>query len=289
MSQPTYTKAEPIRMKNHPSLTEKWLQDLIARDPSILGLGEIELIDRERIQHKAGRLDLLLSDPDNNIRYEVELMLGSTDESHIIRTIEYWDIERRRYPGYDHVAVIVAEDITSRFLNVLSLFSGSIPFIALHMSAIQIQDSVSIVFSKVIDSTDLRTDDASEANLTPTDRNYWIAKSTSANVAISDSCLDIVNAISSDTYELKYNKYYIGLSDGYRPRNFIYFKPQKRKTSVIVKSTKYSDWAERLEEDGIDSSANRRGFRLNLVHGQTETHKELLAEIFSAAIENYSS
>ena len=30
------------------------------------------------------------------------------DESHIIRTIEYWDIERRRYPQYEHVAVIVA-------------------------------------------------------------------------------------------------------------------------------------------------------------------------------------
>ena len=27
--------------------------------------------------------------------------------SHIIRTIEYWDIERRRYPAYEHVAVLV--------------------------------------------------------------------------------------------------------------------------------------------------------------------------------------
>ena len=30
---------------------------------------------------------------------------------------EYWDIERRRYPQYDHCAVLIAEDITSRFLN----------------------------------------------------------------------------------------------------------------------------------------------------------------------------
>jgi len=34
----------------------------------------------------------------------VELMLGSVAPSHIIRCIEYWDIERRRYPGYDHIA-----------------------------------------------------------------------------------------------------------------------------------------------------------------------------------------
>jgi len=33
-----------------------------------------------------------------NTRYHVELQLGATDESHIIRTIEYWDTERRRWP-----------------------------------------------------------------------------------------------------------------------------------------------------------------------------------------------
>ncbi len=55
------------------------------------------------------------------------MQLGATDESHIIRTSEYWDIERRKYPQYDHTAVIVAEDITSRFLNVVGLFNGFIP------------------------------------------------------------------------------------------------------------------------------------------------------------------
>ena len=29
--------------------------------------------------------------------YEVEVQLGETDENHIIHTIEYWDIERKRY------------------------------------------------------------------------------------------------------------------------------------------------------------------------------------------------
>lgn len=272
-------------MKRHPALTERWLQDLISEDPSILGLGDIELIDRERAQHKAGRLDLLLSDPDKNTRYEVELMLGATDESHIIRTIEYWDIERRRYPGYDHVAVIVAEDITSRFLNILSLFSGSIPFVALQMNAVKINDQVSIIFSKVIDSTDLRTDDESEANLTPTDRNYWIAKSNSENVKVADECLGIVNQLGSEQFELKYNKFYIGLSDGYRPRNFVYFQPQKRKTSAIIKGTEYSNWMEQLDEAGIDSMTTRRGFRLNLLPVQVDEHKELLGEIFSEALE----
>ena len=49
--------------------------------------------------------------------------MGATDEAHIIRTIEYWDLERTRFPQYEHVAVLVAEDVTSRFLNVVALFN----------------------------------------------------------------------------------------------------------------------------------------------------------------------
>ena len=125
-----YAKFETFQLKNHPELTEKWVQERIAEDPSILGLGDLILKDQERMQPRAGRLDLLLQDAEASQRYEVELQLGNSDESHIVRTIEYWEIERKRYPQYDHTAVIVAEDITSRFLNVIGLFNGAIPIIA---------------------------------------------------------------------------------------------------------------------------------------------------------------
>ena len=144
-------KLEKVDLKRHPSLNESWLQDIIANEPSILGLGDLDLKDKERIQPNAGRLDLLLQDTDLNKRYEVEIQLGKTDESHIIRTIEYWDIERKRYPQYEHCAVIVAEEITSRFLNVISLFNGHIPLIALQISAYQIKDEIFITFTKILD------------------------------------------------------------------------------------------------------------------------------------------
>jgi len=57
---------------------------------------------KERLQRNAGQLDLLLQDPESLKRYEVEIQLSATDESHIIRSIEYWDIERKRYPQYEH-------------------------------------------------------------------------------------------------------------------------------------------------------------------------------------------
>ena len=84
-----FERAERLSLRAHPELTEKWVQDLIADDPSILGLGDLELRQKERVQPRGVRLDLLLQDPDTKRRYEIELQLGSTDETHIIRTIEY--------------------------------------------------------------------------------------------------------------------------------------------------------------------------------------------------------
>ena len=147
-----FIKPERISLANHPEYREKWVQERIAEDPSILGLGDIVLKDKERSLPHGGRLDLLFQDAESSTRYEVEIMLGSTDESHIIRTIEYWDLEKKRYPQYDHYGVIVAEDITSRFLNVIGLFNGFIPLIALQMSALKFDDQISLVFTKVMDA-----------------------------------------------------------------------------------------------------------------------------------------
>ncbi|MFQ3548335.1 MAG: hypothetical protein SNJ70_01115 [Armatimonadota bacterium] len=93
-----YVKHQTIDIKKHPEINEKWVQEIIANAPSIIGLGDVVLRDKERIQPNAGRLDLLLQDQDGTQRFEVEIQLGKTDESYIIRTIEYWDIERKRYP-----------------------------------------------------------------------------------------------------------------------------------------------------------------------------------------------
>jgi hypothetical protein len=103
-------------------LDEYWLRDAIYEKPNILGLGELQPVMKEKTQSQGGRLDLLLKDPDDSM-FEVELQLGETDESHIIRTIEYWDNEKRRWPNRRHTAVLVAEKINSRFFNVVQLLS----------------------------------------------------------------------------------------------------------------------------------------------------------------------
>jgi hypothetical protein len=62
-----YLRPGPILLKVHPELNER-VQDLIAGDPSMLGLGDLVLRQKERIQPRAGRLDLLLQDPQTQRR-----------------------------------------------------------------------------------------------------------------------------------------------------------------------------------------------------------------------------
>ena len=92
-------------------------------------------------------------------------------------------------------------------MNVISLFNGSIPLIALQLSAFQTGDDISLVFTKIIDRIDLGTDE--EEELVTTDRNYWEnTKSTKHMMKLVDSIYDDLGDLISD-YELKYNKFYI--------------------------------------------------------------------------------
>ena len=245
-----YVKFEKISIKNHPEFNEAWLQDRIAEDPSILGLGDLILKDKERLQPRAGRLDLLLQDPDSSRRYETEIQLGSTDESHIIRTIEYWDVERKRFPQYDHTAVIVAEDITSRFLNVISLFNGFIPLIAIQMNAMKYGEQIALVCTTVLDQMTLGLEEEDEEKEV-VDRSYWEKRGTKATVALADKLLEYINSFTPGI-GLKYNKFYIGLAQEGRPNNFAIFRPQKSGIRIEVRVKRSDELESKIEEKGID-------------------------------------
>ena len=77
MATPELVPPTFISLKNHPTLNEKWLQERLIDNPSLLGLGDLEVRSSERRQPGGGRLDLLLQDIETSIRYEVEIQLGS--------------------------------------------------------------------------------------------------------------------------------------------------------------------------------------------------------------------
>jgi hypothetical protein len=285
----SYVKHVNINLKSHPTLNEKWVQSIIGEDPSLLGLGDLILKDVERTQPGAGRLDLLFQDAETNLRYEVEIQLGKTDESHIIRTIEYWDIERKRYPQYDHVAVLIAEDITGRFLNIISLFNGFIPLIAIQLNAVSIGDQVALVFTTVLDQ---RTGFAVEEEEVQeeTDRTYWEKRGTKATVAMADDLLLHLKDIDPELV-LKYNKFYIGLAKSGKPYNFVIFRPKKTAIRVEPKIKRSDEVEDKLDSAGLDVmeySARDSRYRIRLIKNDLSKHADLLKQLFVQAYNEFS-
>lgn len=287
MNELQYVKASHISLRSDPRYDEQWLEGVIANDPGVLSLGELGLIERQRQQERAGRLDLLLEDYDQNRRFEVELMLGPTDESHIIRSIEYWDIERRRYPAYDHVAVLVAEDITARFLSLLTLFAGTVPLVAIQLNALQIGETITLDFVKVIDQRALRTDDDDVARAAPTDRAYWEKRAEPETVRLVDQLVDMVNEKAEASHQAKYNKFYIGLSDGHRVNNFVTFSPKKKYTYVAAK-VEEDGWVQRFEDSGLEAQVDRDGkLQVKLNGPELAENRDLVAELLHAAADGH--
>lgn len=285
-----YIKPEIISLKNNSEFNEKWLQAKIEEDPSIIGLGDLEFRDTEKIQVGGGRLDTILYDPEDKRRYEVEIQLGKTDESHIIRTIEYWDWERKKNPQYEHCAVIIAEDITSRFLNVISLFNGFIPLIAIQVKAIKVDNNISLFFTKVLDEIKLELLDEDTTTET-TDRAYWEKKASKNTLKLTDKIFEKLNGVT-EGYNLKYNKYYIGLEQNSMANNFISFKPRKSTVIMNFRVEKTEELDAILENSDIDllsyeNQWKQYRFRLTDNDLKSENSFEIVKKFAEKAKEEY--
>lgn len=277
-----YVKHEKVFLKTHPVLNEKWLQAIIAEDPSVLGLGDLVLKDVER-STAYGRLDLLLKDEEADTRYVVEIQLGKVDESHIIRTIEYWDEERNRYPQYDHIAVIIAEDITSRFLNVISLFNKAIPIIAIQLNALRIDGKVVLNFAKVIDLVQ-RPDDDIEEKTEPTDKEFWLKKSSRDVLETMDKCIELLQTVNP-VYRENYNKRYVGIKDNYRSNNKVVFYPKRAHLRIGSKHTNREFWLDQLEDAGITVFREKKSKRVHfrITQEELESNRDLILSLFKDA------
>lgn len=206
MSDIPIAKTIPIRDAGY---NEYWLQEQIINNPSALDLGDLEVVSKEKIQSSGGRLDILLKDPEDDKMYEVEVMLGDTDESHIIRTIEYWDNEKRKFPQRQHQAVLVAERFSRRYFNVIQLFSHAIPITAVQAYITEVAGQKSLHFLKVLDTYE-EPDDLASGAFEEHDAQYWREKSA-WTLETANTLQDIIKEELPNT-ALHYVKHYITLS-----------------------------------------------------------------------------
>ncbi len=192
-------------------LDETWLQNQIWDNPSCIGLGDLEGVSREKITSSGGRLDVLLKNPVDDTMYEVEVMLGNTDPSHIIRTIEYWDLVKRKWPQRQHFAVLIAERITKRFFNVIQILSGAVPLIAIQANIVKSPTGHSLHFTKILDVYEEVDDEVGQDN-DNYDEEYW-GKKSSETLAAAHRLLEITGPIYKDAH-LHYCKWSINIVRG---------------------------------------------------------------------------
>lgn len=282
-----YVPHRRIDMRRDPGVSERWLHERLLADPALLGLGEVDVKDSERRQAAGGRLDLLLHDTETNTRYEVELQLGPTDESHIIRTIEYWDHERRRYPQYEHVAVIVAEEITARFFNVISLLNGQIPIIAIQVQLLEVGEVRTVMFTRVLDHVTLATEEE-DAAAEPTDRGYWLNRGTPETLSVADGLLELVHELDP-SLDHNYNKHYVGLARQGVARNFMIMFPRRRYVIAQFRLGPDDARQEELESLGFDvlPYTARDGFRVRLTATDLEERADAIRRLLADAEANY--
>jgi len=288
-----YTKWNHISLKGHAHFNEAWVKARIVEDTSILGLGKSRVLDIERGQ-KHGRLDLLLVDDEDEDEdevkwYEVEVQLGETDASHIIRTIEYWEEEQRRYPNRTHCAVLIAEDVTNRFLNVLSLFNRHIPIMVIQMEAIQVQDSVLLHFTRVLD-TDEPPEEREDDIVTGATREKLQSRSSEVAMGIVDACLEMLRQIDPQI-NLTYGQKWAGLALDGKTTNFVRFYPKKQSFVRIKARPKSRDeWTEKLNAAGFEvPSGGEESVRFRLYQEDLERNHDLLLELFRESYEEYTT
>ena len=277
----SYAKAEIVSLKDHPDYQEKWVRDRIVEDPAILGLGDLSVKDVERVQPRAGRLDLLLSDSLDRRRFEVELMLGGVDESHVIRAIEYWDKERKRHPQYQHCAVLVAEQIPGRFLNILGLFNSVIPIIAIQMTALRVGEYLVLQFARVLDEVrGCAPCDGEERS--GAERRGWEDQGPDLSPAILNECLSILREINP-AITLDYRRDYVALSISDQISECLTFHPQRDFLGVKGLAAHKQEWLFRLEKAGfvvLSGSALRKKTHFRLTLEQARAQRLLLKEFF---------
>ena len=213
------------------------------------------------------------------------------DESHIIRTIEYWDNVKRKWPNRSHTAVLVAEEITNRFFNVVHLLGMAVPIIGIQASVVQVGEAKGLRFTKVIDSYEEPEEE--ETPQKPYDEKHW-----TDNYPGTLACARWYKGILEEAYgdiPTKYFESYISLSVAGTARVWV----TKRKSDRAFIEMKhgeenFQEAVDHLNQEGI-SFGTRSGKYLTFnvsaqqLKERASTHKWLAARLSPGSLQTQAN
>ena len=136
--------------------------------------------------------------------------------------------------------ILIAEEITNRFFNIISLLNRTVPIIAIQLSAIKYDDKVMLNFTKVLDVYEEPEEEEIDASET-TDRNYWESRANEKSLSVFDQTIKEIENLGFSP-RVTYNKGHIVV--GTNRRNFAWFHPKKKET--------YCHFDIKVGEDNID-------------------------------------
>ena len=238
---------------------------------------------KERPQPGGGRLDLLLKNPDDDTMYEVEVVLGPTNPDHIIRTIEYWDRERRKWPKRQHSAVLVAESIAARFFNVIHLMSWAIPIIAVQVNIVEANGQKSLHFTRVLDTYEEPEEppDVGEA----TSEEYWRTKFP-WTLEAATALLEVGRSFDVE-YSLNPRQYDICLRLGqYNHCRFVGRINRKPSLEFWLSDELFERAQRLLDENGLPFQRKEERVKLTADKATITSHAEIFREV-AALVKKY--
>ncbi len=120
-----------------------------------------------------------------------------------------------------------------------------------------------------------------------TDRIYWENRGTKETVSIADSLLDMIPDFAPG-FELKYNKFYIGLAKNGQPDNFVIFRAKKSSLRMELRLKSSNEIEEKLENSDLDlMDYDRRygRYRIRLTKDDLSKYQEIIKNLLKDAFE----
>jgi len=257
---------------NEAGKNEDWLHEWITKEPSRLGLGNIDIINEEVRQSKngGGRLDILGLNRSSNTYYEIEVMLGECDSDHGFRVLDYWAREKVKNPEASHFAVLVAENLQGRYKTLIEILPQYLPFIGIEIQTLKINNADEEYFTCRSEIIVQPPDEALNKNLSDNgsvkDEQWWRLNTDDEFVNL---CIDIFEHLKKNLHDIRIDftvKSYVSIKKGRRV--FVYLNYRKNGCYINLPdngtgtddepSVRYKEWKSILSNIGIELNWDKK-------------------------------